>query len=81
MLNTTIMTTLATVIFVALAMPAEAAKTKRSSKVRGALCYHFSQSVFVPISQFKPSTARGMRVGQTIRFNYPDIGEIRCKVQ
>jgi hypothetical protein len=81
MSKASIMTTLAAAFVVALAMPAEAAKTKSGSKVRGALCYHFNQSIFIPISRFKPNTARSMRVGQTVRFNYPEIGEIRCKVQ
>jgi cold shock CspA family protein len=74
---------LALALTVAIALPA-LAKTKkkaRSGAVTGIACSQGSESVFIGVSQLKPSERRGLRIGQRAKIRVAGVGPVDCVVR
>jgi cold shock CspA family protein len=80
-----------TAIFAGLALaftlataPPALAKTKkkaRPSAVTGIACSQGSESVFIGVSQLKPSERKGLRIGQRAKINVAGVGPVDCVVR
>lgn len=68
---------------IALAPPALAKLKKKASTgaVTGVYCAQGPDSIFIGVSQFKPSQRKGLRKGQKAKVNLAGFGPVDCVVR
>ncbi len=70
--------TAAAAVSFGIAIATSTASLAATQSIKGLRCEHFSESIYLPASQIKPSVLRKLRKGKTFWFTYPGFGRIKC---